>query len=105
MIVQLLLLQIIICFIIDLSGIIQSIESGLGRWLKCKITIPRPFSCSLCMGWWLGLLFIIITGHFTLPYIAIVAGFSFFSKNITGFIRWVSDLLIKIEDILYKIIR
>ena len=29
----------------------------------------------------------------------------FFSKNISGFLRWIQEALIKIETILYKIIR
>ena len=98
-------IQIIVCFIIDLSGFIQSIEEGLSKWFKFRCVIPKPFSCSLCSGWWINLIYLIITHHFTLPYVVFVALVSFFSKNISGLLRWIQELLVKIEDLLYKIIR
>lgn len=98
-------IQIIVCYIIDLSGVIQSIEEGLSKWLKVKCVIPRPFSCSLCSGWWINIIYLIAVHQFTLPYIVFVAILSFFSKNISGFLRWIQESLVKIEDILYKIIR
>ena len=98
-------IQIIVCFIIDLSGFIQSIEEGLSKWLKFKCVIPKPFSCSLCSGWWINLIYLIITHHFTLPYVVFVALVAFFSKNISGIFRWIQESLVKIECMLYKIIR
>ena len=98
-------IQIIVCFIIDLSGFIQSIEEGLSKWFRFKCVIPKPFSCSLCSGWWINLIYLIITHHFTLPYVVFVALVAFFSKNISGFLRWIQEALVKIECMLYKIIR
>ena len=98
-------IQIIVCFIIDLSGFIQSMEEGLSKWFKFRCVIPKPFSCSLCSGWWINLIYLIITHHFTLPYVVFVALVSFFSKNISGFLRWIQEALVKIECMLYKIIR
>ena len=98
-------IQIIVCFIIDLSGFIQSMEEGLSKWFRFKCVIPKPFSCSLCSGWWINLIYLIITHHFTLPYVVFVALVSFFSKNISGILRWIQESLIKIECMLYKIIR
>ena len=98
-------IQIIVCYIIDLSGFIQSVEEGLSKLLKFKCVIPRPWSCSQCSGWWINLIYLIITNNFTLPYVVFVAIISFFSKNISGLLRWIQELLVKIEDLLYKIIR
>lgn len=72
MILDLFLLTIIITWIIDCSGIIDSLEKGLSKWLKCKVLIPKPFSCSLCSSWWCGLLYLIITQNFTLLGIAYI---------------------------------
>ena len=102
---DMLLIQVIVCFILDLSGFIESVEGGLSRMLRFRCSIPRPFSCSLCMGWWINIIYLIIIGSFTLRFIAVAAGLSFFSKNITGFIRWISEAMIKIETLLYRIIR
>ena len=98
-------IQIIVCFIIDLSGFIQSIEEGLSKWFKFRCVIPKPFSCSLCSGWWINLIYLIITHNLTLPYVVFVSLVSFFSKNISGFLRWIQEALVKIECMLYKIIR
>lgn len=103
-ILDILLIQILICYLIDLSGFIPSLERGLGKILKYRVSIPRPFSCSLCMGWWLGLIYLLVSGHFILNYIVTVALVSFFSKNISGFLRWIQEVLTKIEQVLYKLI-
>lgn len=99
------LIQILICFIIDLSGFIQELETILSKRLHFRCVIPKPFSCSLCMGWWMNLIYLIATGQLTLVTVVFVAIIAFAAKNISGFIRWCSELLIKIETILYKIIR
>lgn len=103
--INILLIQIILCFIIDLSGFIPSIESSLSKKLKYKCHIPKPFSCSLCMGFWINNIILLCTNEFTLPMIAFTCIISFLSKNITGFLRWTSEALIYIEDALYKLIR
>lgn len=105
LLLDLLFIQILVCYIIDLSGFIPSLEMSLSKWLKIKAHIPKPFSCSLCSGWWLGLIYLLVTGQFGLSQIVIVAGLSFFSKHISGFIRWMSELMVKLESILYKWIR
>ena len=104
-IVNLLIITIIICFIVDLSGFIQEMEGILSKWLKFKCVIPKPFGCALCSGWWCNLIYLLISHHFTLPYIVFVAIVSFLSKNISGFLLWIRELMVKIEDILYKMIR
>ena len=98
-------IQIIVCFIIDLSGFIQEMEGILSKWLKFKVHIPKPFSCSLCLSFWCNLIYLLIIHQFTLPYILIVSILSFFSKNISGFLLWIRELMVKIETLLYKLIR
>lgn len=103
-ILDILLIQVLICYLIDLSGFVQSLERGLGKILHYRVEIPKPFSCSLCTGWWLGLIYLLVSGHFILNYIVTVALVSFFSKNISGFLRWIQEVLTKIEQVLYKLI-
>ena len=103
--INLLIIQTIVCFIIDLSGVIQSMESGLSRLLGFKVVIPKPFCCSLCSGWWINLIYLLCIHQFTLPLVLATAGLSFFSKNISGFLRWIQEALVKIETLLYRLIR
>ena len=104
-IINLLIITTIICFIVDLSGFIQEMEGILSKWLKFKVHIPKPFSCSLCLSFWINLIYLLIIHQFTLPYILIVSLLSFLSRNISGFMLWVRELLVKIETLLYKLIR
>lgn len=104
-IINLLIITTIICFIVDLSGFIQEMEGILSKWLRFKVHIPKPFDCSLCQVWWINLIYLIIIHQFTLPYILIVSLLSFFSKNISGLLLFIRELLVKIETLLYKLIR
>ena len=46
MILNILLIAVITVIVIDLSGFIQSLESGLSKWLRIpNVHIPRQFSC------------------------------------------------------------
>lgn len=105
LIVNLLLIQVIVCYVIDLSGFIQEMEYKLSKWLKIKAKIPKPFSCSLCSGLWLNILYLLILGKLTLITLTATALISFFSKNISGFLRWIQEFLIWIEGYLYRLIR
>lgn len=59
MLIDLLCITIICVFIIDFSGIIESLESFIGKLFNIKSPqVPKPFSCSLCMTFWLGLLYV-----------------------------------------------
>lgn len=79
MLIDLFLITLIIVFIIDISGFIDEMEAILSKWLKGKARVPKPFSCSLCMTWWTGLIYLLIIGEFTLLWIATVALFALLS--------------------------
>lgn len=98
MILELLMIAIIICFVIDISGIIESIEWYLGKWLGGKVIIPKPFSCSLCMCFWCGLLWLLIQGQFTLFNVMLVCLIAAFSEQITNAIIILKQLIAKLED-------
>jgi hypothetical protein len=99
---DLFILSAVIVFIIDLSGIITAIEKGLSKWLKCQATIPKPFSCSLCCVWWVGLIYLICTTTFTIPMIGYVALLSFMTNPIYNTLLFIRDLLNSLIDKLYK---
>lgn len=105
MIIKLLLLTCVVVFIIDLSGIIEELERILGKWLKAKIVIPKPISCSLCMTWWIGLIYIIVCGYLNLPYIAYVALLSFLTTTIYNILILIRDIVNKIITITYKYLK
>lgn len=109
MLLKLVLLQVIVVFLIDLSGGITSIKHAIWKWLKPHHAYRdfefKPFECSLCMMFWTGLIFLLITHNFTLPYIAIVSVLSFLTtvtKSALITIREIMNYILrKIDDTLY----
>lgn len=100
---QLLLVAAVTIYIVDLSGFTQSWRSALARRMHINETNLRPvkpFDCSLCMTWWVCLIYALIKKEFSLPVIAYSALLSFLSVPIGQamiFIRewlsWITDKL------------
>ena len=99
MIIELILIQLIIVYIIDLSGAVESFKLFISKILtKGKIQTTnfdlKPFTCSLCMTWWLGLIYLLICHSFTIPYIALVALLSFLTPLSSSILLLIKDLAI-----------
>ena len=110
--IDLFLLTVIICFIIDCSGFFNFIKKFIASRLEGKYKnlkaedIKIPFiTCSLCSTWWAGLIYLIIFGKFTLGYIAFVSILSLLSSNISGFLLTIKDYLSQFECWLQKLIQ
>ena len=80
---SLLLLSCVVVYVVDLSGWTQTWLGWLSRFTTRHGYPPvkelRPFSCSLCMTWWICLLYAYLRNSFTLPVVAYIAGLSFLS--------------------------
>lgn len=101
MILDLIYIAIILVYIIDYSGVIPNIEDFVSRTAshsgrKIHIRIPRPFSCSLCMQWWSGLIYIIVTGNLSFENLAIVALISASTIIIADIMDFIRDLALTI---------
>ena len=103
-----LLITFVVVFIIDNPGVIDSIKKWIWkRYIKIgdynNINL-KPFDCSLCSTWWINLIYIAITGKFSILYIAFSALLSLLASNIADFQRWIKDLLTTIINLLYKLL-
>lgn len=101
-IIDLILLQIITVFIIDLSGFPITLKTYVSKYLtKSKIITSeysfKPFDCSLCMTHWIGLLYIIITG-FSIPLYALVCVLSLTTSNTMNLLLLIKDGINKLID-------
>lgn len=95
-VLNLILIQFIVVFIVDLSGITNTIKSLISKYLtKGKVTSTNfnlpLIGCSLCMTFWTGLLYLILNQQFTIIYIAIVCFLAFTTMN-------TKDLLLTLKD-------
>ena len=110
-ILDLIFLTIIVCYIEDCSGFIQSVKRQFLRKVM-KVRKPDastlnwpPFDCSRCMSFYSGLIYLLILGKFTLGYIVFVSLLSLLSSNISGFLLTIKDYLATFENWLEKIIQ
>lgn len=111
--INLILIALIVCFIVDVSGIIDEIRKLVAniilKYTKIKVDYKdlalKPIGCSLCSTWWCGLIYLIIIGKFTIPYIAFVAFLSMIASNISGLLLTIKDYLAAFEMWLQKLIR
>lgn len=99
MIIDLILIQLIIVFIIDLSGAVESFKLFISKILtKGRIQTTnfdlRPFTCSLCSTWWIGLIYLLICHSFTIPYIALVTLLSYLTPLSSSILLLIKDLAI-----------
>lgn len=76
-------LQIVVVFLIDLSGAVDSLKDGLGRWLKVKVGRLKPIDCSLCMYHWTALVVMLCTGRLTLETYVVICLLAF-ATTLTG---------------------
>ena len=78
-IVELILVALITIYVVDLSGFTDTWLKFLSAYKGRKITELKPFSCSLCMVWWVCLAFLLTSAKLTLPLVAFSALLSFLS--------------------------
>ena len=109
MIINLLLINLIISYIIDISGVMDSIKSTIKKLLtNGKMSDPnysiKPFDCSLCMTFWVSLLYVYLIGQFSIYGLFLACANSYvvqFSKDLYLLIK---DIFVKVLDLIYKFI-
>ena len=99
-ILDLIYLQIITVFIIDLSGVVDYIKLYISSYLtKKRITSYnfslKPFDCSLCMFHWIGLSYLIITG-FDISLYCVVCVLSLFTPTVSNLLLYIRDSINKL---------
>lgn len=91
---NLLLITAVVVYVVDLSGFTQSWLGWLSRLLGGPVKSFRPFSCSLCMTWWVTLLYCILRGELTIPLVAYCAALSFFSITVNQLFIFLRESLL-----------
>lgn len=107
-ILDLIFIQMILVFIIDLSGFADTMKSKLSSLLtQGKIKSfdyrIRPFDCSLCMNFWCGLIYLLIVHQFTIPLIAFVCLLSVTTTLTKDTFYTLNDLFIRLLKKIDKI--
>jgi len=100
-------IAVVVVYIVDISCAVDSLKTAL-KWIltKGKMSssdyILKPFDCSLCMIWWTGIIYLLCTGNFTLPYLVCVCLLSAFAGLIKTSILLIEDIITTIIQKIYK---
>ena len=78
-IIDIILVALVTIYIVDLSGFTETLLKVISAYKGRKITELKPFSCSLCMVWWVCLIYAVIVGNLTIPVVALIALLSLLS--------------------------
>lgn len=96
-IVELILVAMITIYVVDLSGFTDTWLKFLSAYKGRKIKELKPFSCSLCMVWWVCLAFLLMSAKLTLPLVAFSALLSFLSAPL-------GQILVLLREVMLHII-
>ena len=105
-------ITLIVCFIVDCSGIMTDIRKLVAKTIykKTKIKVDpnelklKPIGCSLCMTWWVGIIYLLCISEFTIFNLTIVALLALLSSNISGLMFTMKDYFSSFENWLQKLI-
>lgn len=106
---KLFLITFVVVFIVDVSGAIDSLKSAL-KWVLTNGKMShsdyrlKPFDCSLCTSFWVGLIYLLCTGNFTIQYISYVCLLSASTGLLKDFWYLCEDIIKTIIKIFYKVI-
>lgn len=102
MMIKLLCLAVIIVFVIDLSGFMDTVKRWIWKWLvkdrPYREYSLKPFDCSMCMTHHICVLFALIGGFFSLEIWTFICVLSLLTRQIKGVLELMGDILIKIEN-------
>lgn len=86
---DLLCLAFVVCFIVDLSGGVQTLKS----WLKVERL--APLDCSLCMTFWAGLAYLLISGRFAFAPLVWVCVLALCASVLSSILSLVREFLVR----------
>lgn len=105
--IPLLLIACCVVFIIDISG---AVDNFIKPIIKLCLGVPqmrdiniKPLDCSLCITFWIGLIYILIVSPTLMSFFCVCAA-SMLTINIKDAMLFIRDLLTFITEKLWKMI-
>lgn len=95
-IIDLILIQVIVVILIDISGIVQSVEGLIARLLSLKKVSIYMFECSFCINHHTAFIYLLLTGALSLKNYCFVLILSFLTSVTKDLLWGVRDRLIKL---------
>ena len=109
---NILLIALILVIITDLSGVVEYIKSHLYHRLRGTYDYPTSWdsplihllSCSFCQTWWVGLLYLIVIGQFTIRAIAYLLVICYLTTTIKDLLVFFKEVLTRAIDKMFKML-
>ena len=95
-IIDIILVALVTIYIVDLSGFTETLLKVISAYKGRKITELKPFTCSLCMVWWVCLIYAVIVGNLTIPVVALIALLSLLSVPCGQFLILIREAFLKV---------
>ena len=96
MIIDLILIQVIVVILIDISGIVQSVEGLIARLLSLKKVSIYMLECSFCINHHTAFIYLLLTGALSLKNYCFVLILSFLTSVTKDLLWGVRDRLVKL---------
>lgn len=102
----LLLITMMTVIVVDLTDFITAIKKAVWRWVfkdkRQYSDFPlKPLDCSLCLSFWLGLLYLVIWGKWSLGLMALQLFLSFLTPVFKDALMLVKAMLQRMIDAVY----
>lgn len=100
---DLMLIQLSCVLVTDVAGAVEGILEPLVK----KVTgarvgkLGKPFNCSLCQTFWLGLLYLILTHQLGIASFALLLAVSCTARVTLALYHLCEDFVLKMVDVLY----
>lgn len=107
-ILKLIILQVIVVSLIDISGIIDTLKHFLWKKYVKKGDYHnlnlKPISCSYCSLHHIGVIYLLVTHHFTLFYYMILLILAMLTPITGDLLLWLKDTLTWLVNKMYKLL-
>lgn len=95
---NLFLISVIWVLILDIAGFSEEIKKIAGKILGISPNLAqnlelKPLTCSLCMTWWTGVIYLIVIGKISFITITLALLFACFTSTLKDLIFLVQDLI------------
>ena len=95
-IIDLIFVALVTIYIVDLSGFTETLLKVISAYKGRKITELKPFTCSICMVWWVCLIYAAIVGNLTIPVVALIAFLSLLSVPCGQLLMLIREVFLKV---------
>ena len=86
-------ITVIVVIIVDISGFVDSVKTLIGKVLGINNVKLKPLDCSLCMTFWVSMVYLLITNELSITAVMVTLLLSTMTPVIGDLIYLIRDIL------------